>query len=399
MSVPKARQVIAHERRQFDNPNGGNGRQTGPPGGTPAGFWAGKRFNEYGISLPAYAPGSRITIRLDLTANHGGKFGFNLCPRTSNLDQACFDQYPLTRADRAGEKWFWMQTKSEVYTQDWVLPAGVSCPNGCVLQWQYIGMQSNIERGCDPAVCGAYSRCVNPALQGPNAVGPGCGTSFEVFRNCADIIIPGTSVNPPPVVPPPATPPPATPPPATPPPATPPPATPPPSGCRDTYPACPGWKGQCAAPGVATFCPCMCRGARTSAAAVTAAASRRRRGRRAGPRSKTLEQDATATTSVDAGQAPATASAADLAVDLPQPAAVSLPMSQGPADEAVRGAAAPAGTTMEVMPAGVSADVAALASTNAAGDGLTVPNSQPTSETNLDSAGVVTDPGTSVTAP
>ena len=29
-------------------------------------------------------------------------------------------------------------------------------------------------------------------------------------------------------------------------------------GCVDTYPACPGWAGQCSAPGVSTYCPCMC---------------------------------------------------------------------------------------------------------------------------------------------
>jgi hypothetical protein len=55
-------------------------------------------------------------------------------------------------------------------------------------------------------------------------------------------------------------PPPTNPPPTTSPtPASPTPSTPAPGpGCQDTYPACPGWVGQCAAPGVATFCPCMC---------------------------------------------------------------------------------------------------------------------------------------------
>jgi hypothetical protein len=56
----------------------------------------------------------------------------------------------------------------------------------------------------------------------------------------------------------------APPPPVTPPPSPPsnppsPPSTPPPpSQCPDTYPACPGWVGQCSVPGVATYCPCMC---------------------------------------------------------------------------------------------------------------------------------------------
>jgi hypothetical protein len=80
-------------------------------GGTGPGFWANKPFNQYNIALPAYSPGSRISITVDLSANHGGKFGFGICPRTTNLDQACFDQNPLTRVDVQGaEKWFWMMT-------------------------------------------------------------------------------------------------------------------------------------------------------------------------------------------------------------------------------------------------------------------------------------------------
>lgn len=77
-------------------------------GGTGPGFWANKPFNEYNINLPRYAAGSRITLNVELSANHGGKFGFAICDRTSNLDQACFDRFPLTRADLPGERWFWM---------------------------------------------------------------------------------------------------------------------------------------------------------------------------------------------------------------------------------------------------------------------------------------------------
>jgi hypothetical protein len=32
-----------------------------------------------------------------LQANHGGRIGFKLCPRRDNINQACFDQFPLTR--------------------------------------------------------------------------------------------------------------------------------------------------------------------------------------------------------------------------------------------------------------------------------------------------------------
>lgn len=79
-------------------------------GGTGPGYWANKPFNEYNIALPTYTAGSRITINIELTANHGGKFGFAICDRTSSLDQACFDRFPLTRADLPAERWFWIQT-------------------------------------------------------------------------------------------------------------------------------------------------------------------------------------------------------------------------------------------------------------------------------------------------
>lgn len=74
------------------------------------------------------------------------------------------------------------------------------------------------------------------------------------FAACsADIIIFGTS-GPTPPTPSPSPPTPPTPP-------SPGPVPSPPVGCVDTYAACPGWgPGQCGTPGVATYCPCMCRG-------------------------------------------------------------------------------------------------------------------------------------------
>lgn len=55
----------------------------------------------------------------------------------------------------------------------------------------------------------------------------------------------------------------STPPPVAPPPVTLTPPAPgpvaPASDCVDTYPACPGWAASCSVPGVAQYCPCMCR--------------------------------------------------------------------------------------------------------------------------------------------
>jgi hypothetical protein len=72
-------------------------------------WWETKPFNEFNIVLPTYQSGGIMRVRVDLSANHGGKFGFSICQRTGNLDQACFNQH-LTRVDIPGERWFWMQT-------------------------------------------------------------------------------------------------------------------------------------------------------------------------------------------------------------------------------------------------------------------------------------------------
>lgn len=50
-------------------------------------------------SLPAatYNQGGVVQLQIVLTANHGGKFYFRVCPRRSNLDEACFGTNYLTR--------------------------------------------------------------------------------------------------------------------------------------------------------------------------------------------------------------------------------------------------------------------------------------------------------------
>jgi hypothetical protein len=54
-------------------------------------------------SLPiqaTYASGSTINVEWLISANHGGRIGFKLCPRRTNLNQACFDANPLQVGDR-----------------------------------------------------------------------------------------------------------------------------------------------------------------------------------------------------------------------------------------------------------------------------------------------------------
>jgi hypothetical protein len=49
------------------------------------------------FAAATYTQGAVISLNAFLTANHGGKFSFRVCPRSSNLDEACFGTNFLTR--------------------------------------------------------------------------------------------------------------------------------------------------------------------------------------------------------------------------------------------------------------------------------------------------------------
>lgn len=90
-----------------------------------------------------YTAGQTINLEVRLNVNHGGRFGFKLCNRRTGIDQACFNQYPLVRADN-GKRFYYILTGSfneksatspRVFNLSYKLPAGVVCDGGCVLQW------------------------------------------------------------------------------------------------------------------------------------------------------------------------------------------------------------------------------------------------------------------------
>lgn len=88
---------------------------TGPCGDGFAGPQAGVGpFAEFAfgrLQAPTrYTAGQKITMKVFLTANHGGTFAFQLCNRTSGLDHACFNRF-LTRAD-TGEKYWYLFSDS-----------------------------------------------------------------------------------------------------------------------------------------------------------------------------------------------------------------------------------------------------------------------------------------------
>lgn len=49
------------------------------------------------LSAATYSEGGPVTLKVELTANHGGKFFFRICNRSTNLDEACFGTNFLTR--------------------------------------------------------------------------------------------------------------------------------------------------------------------------------------------------------------------------------------------------------------------------------------------------------------
>jgi hypothetical protein len=68
-----------------------------------------------------------------------------VCPHpvsSGQVTQACFDrsENQLTRADGLhpsviGKRYMYVTKSATKVTSKWRLPAGVSCPGGCVLQW------------------------------------------------------------------------------------------------------------------------------------------------------------------------------------------------------------------------------------------------------------------------
>ncbi|CAK4086094.1 unnamed protein product [Aphanomyces euteiches] len=119
-----------------------------------------------------YAPGSTVTIQVQITANHKGYFEFGLCKLNNRHDketESCFQS--LVQPN--GAKQWPLPAGAETFAMQYQLPSDVEC-NGdshCVLRWWYVG-------GNNPGV----------GINGQ-----------EQFWNCADIYISKTcGSNPPP---------------------------------------------------------------------------------------------------------------------------------------------------------------------------------------------------------
>ncbi|XP_059486939.1 uncharacterized protein LOC132203292 [Neocloeon triangulifer] len=127
-----------------------------------------------GVIVRRYNPGSNITVRVELTANHQGFFEFRLCPKNqpskTEVTQDCLDKYVLNQVGNKGPRFFPGSLGNRVIEMRYMLPQGVECPQ-CVFQWRYIAGNN-------------WGICEN----GTEAVG--CGNQEE-FRSCADVAIGG----------------------------------------------------------------------------------------------------------------------------------------------------------------------------------------------------------------
>ncbi|WIA19533.1 hypothetical protein OEZ85_004142 [Tetradesmus obliquus] len=191
------------------------------------------------MAATTFSAGQRVRFSWTITTNHGGFFGFKICPQRTGLTQACFDANVLQRADGLGTRTYILSRQYSgpfqrqgidpdfvYFTPEYIIPSNINCAGGCVLQSEYHSLNSCSTPCENTAQCIGngldYNGLRNPVLNQFNmpacSMGPDFGNG-ERFHNCADIIITGSNGGGP-----------------TPPGPTPP-SPPPPSGCRAFAPS------------------------------------------------------------------------------------------------------------------------------------------------------------------
>lgn len=180
--------------------------------GDPYQDWSASDFDAryYGVQA-TWAEGGVVALTTTLTANHGGRMQFSVCPRPRDAltradlasALACFDDpaHALTRADgpSAGKRFQYLLSGQAEVTTNWRLPPGVSCEAGCVLRWYWAAYQTCALPCVDPSVdvpeqCGRKMLQLDAATGAPLA--PACSSECcrdpsptERFANCADVVI------------------------------------------------------------------------------------------------------------------------------------------------------------------------------------------------------------------
>ncbi len=105
----------------------------------------------YALLAVVYSTNGLIRVSVKLTANHGGRHSFRVCPSTTPSD-VCFGNNFLTAegnpsggANPVNGKRYWYipnPAGTGSFSSQWRLPAGVSCANGCILQWKWAAYQT-----------------------------------------------------------------------------------------------------------------------------------------------------------------------------------------------------------------------------------------------------------------
>ena len=149
-----------------------------------------------GRSVATYRQGSRIDISFFITAQHGGRHAFRLCPEDTPSEK-CFSQYTLERADGKG-KYLWVGNRGgagdggsysrdtkrgligEDYKITYKLPDDLACER-CTLQWWWTTSNSCQIPGAPGWMATTMSSCKDYYP--------------EEFWNCADITISGDGVS------------------------------------------------------------------------------------------------------------------------------------------------------------------------------------------------------------
>lgn len=133
-----------------------------------------------------YAPGAEVTLRIKITAPHGGRFSFGVCPvpdgasdaqERAVVTQKCFDANSMINAEDGTKFWWYGKRPAGDYTMRFRLPPALKCKR-CVMQWHY-------ETGNSCTIPGTPPQHV----MSPNMVPCDQTGVMEEFWNCADVSI------------------------------------------------------------------------------------------------------------------------------------------------------------------------------------------------------------------
>lgn len=140
-----------------------------------------------GVITKTYSQGQDITVLVELTSNHMGRFKFTI-GKVTKIPVTSEQLTQVLRTPEGNTWWKLPDRGNKMFSIKLKLPAGLVC-NHCVLQWYY---KTGNSWDCDPEGCGL-----------------GYGKQ-ETFVNCADVRIvskDGTVPTDPPTQPPPPPPP------------------------------------------------------------------------------------------------------------------------------------------------------------------------------------------------